>query len=95
MRWPIYCILAYLIIALQLALSGFLNWGRCTPNLVLPVAVFIAINARRPEALLGAFLLGAVQDLFTQQPPGLYAFSYGLVALFAIGASRPSIATTR
>ena len=44
------------------------------------MVVFIALNAPRDEALLGAVLLGGMQDLVTLQPLGLYAFSYGLVA---------------
>lgn len=81
MRWPAFLILIYLTISVQLGVGGFVN---C--NLVLPVVVFIAINARREEALLMAFALGGLQDLFTQQPLGLYAFCYGLVGLFIVGA---------
>ena len=51
MRWISYFILAYLIIAVQMALAGYLRWGQASPNLVLPAAVFIAINARREHAL--------------------------------------------
>lgn len=86
MRWIPYFILAYLIIALQMGMGGYLRIGRAEPNLVLPIAVFIAINARREEGLFGAFILGLLQDLFTQAPFGLYAFSYGMVALFLVGA---------
>ena len=32
--------------------------------------VFISLNARREEAMLGCFLLGAVQDLISIQPVG-------------------------
>ena len=90
MRWLSFAILAYLITAIQMALGGFLNYGAASPNLVLPVAVFIAINARREDALAACFILGFLQDLFTQHPPGLYAFSYGLVGLFVVGA-RPVV----
>lgn len=90
MRWTAYLLLAYVVIAVQIALSGFVSWGQAAPNLVLPAVVFIAINARREEALLGAFFLGLLQDLFTQQPAGLYAFSYCLVGLFIVG-SRPAM----
>ena len=90
MRWPAFAILAYLVLAIQLALGGFINYGSASPNLVLPVAIFIAINARREDALVAAFILGLLQDLFSQQPPGLYAFSYGLVGLFVVGA-RPAV----
>jgi rod shape-determining protein MreD len=85
MRWFTFAILAYFTIAIQMALSGFVNWGEAAPNLVLPVVVFVAVNARRKEALLGAFALGAMQDLFSQHPPGLFAFAYGLVGLFVVG----------
>src|SRR5205823_9856644 len=90
MRWISYFILAYLIIAVQMALAGYLRWGQASPNLVLPAAVFIAINARREHALIGAFGLGFLQDLFTQHPLGLYAFAYGLVGLFVVG-TQPAV----
>ena len=90
MRWISYFILAYLIIAIQMALAGYLRWGAASPNLVLPAAVFIAINARREHALIGAFGLGLLQDLFTQHPLGLYAFAYGLVGLFVVG-TQPAV----
>jgi rod shape-determining protein MreD len=90
MRWISYFILAYLIIAVQMALAGYLRWGQASPNLVLPAAVFIAINARREHALMGAFGLGLLQDLFTQHPLGLYAFAYGLVGLFVVG-TQPAV----
>jgi rod shape-determining protein MreD len=90
MRWIPFCILAYLTIALQMGLNGYLNIGRAAPDLVLPIAVFIAINARRDEALFGAFVLGLLQDLFTQQPFGLFAFSYGMMAV-CIVAAQPAL----
>lgn len=85
MRWLSYVILAYIVIAIQLGLSGYMSWGGAQPNLVLPIVIFISINARREEALCGAFFLGLMQDLLTQQPLGLYAFSYSLVGLFVLG----------
>jgi rod shape-determining protein MreD len=90
MRWIPFAILAYFAIAFQMALSGFINWGEAAPNLVLPVVVFVAVNARRQDALLAAFILGALQDLFSQHPPGLFAFSYGLVGLFVVG-TQPAV----
>jgi rod shape-determining protein MreD len=87
MRWIAFLVFAYFVLAAQLGLGGYINWGRATPNLVLAAVVFVTINARREDALLSAFLLGLSQDLFTQQPMGLYAFTYSLVALFIVGAS--------
>jgi rod shape-determining protein MreD len=82
MRWFTYFILAYLAIALQIGLSPYLAYHGAAPNLVLLAVIFIAVNAPRDAALLGCFALGVLQDLVTHQPPGLFAFSYGVVALF-------------
>jgi rod shape-determining protein MreD len=87
MRWWTFFILAYVIVAVQLGLSGYANWGRIAPNVVLPAAVFVLINAKREEGLLGALLLGLMQDLFTQSPLGLYGFAYALAGLFVAGTS--------
>ena len=55
MRWWSFAILAYVAVAVHLGLGGYANWGTLSPNLVLPVAVFIAINARREPALLAGY----------------------------------------
>ena len=81
MRWLSYFILGYLAVALQIGLAPYLAYRGAVPNFVLLAAIFIAVNAPREAALLGCFMLGAMQDLVTQQPPGLFAFSYGLVSL--------------
>src|ERR671913_1284868 len=84
MRWFAYFILAYFAIALQIGLAPYVRYNNAAPNLVLLAAVFIALNAPRDAALLGCFCLGVLQDLVTQQPPGLFALSYGVVAMFVV-----------
>ena len=84
MRWLAYVILAYVAIALQIGLGPYLRYKGAQPNLVLLAAVFIALNAPRDAALLGCFCLGVLQDLVTQQTPGLFALSYGLTAMLAV-----------
>ena len=84
MRWPTYFILAYLAVAMQIGLAPYIAYHGAKPDLVLLAVIFIAMNAPRNAALLGCFFLGFVQDLITQQQPGLFAFSYGLVALFVV-----------
>lgn len=84
MRWITYFILAYVALGLQVGAGPFLRYQGASPNLVLLAVLFITINAPRDAALLGAFCLGALQDLLTQQPPGMFAFSYGLVAMFVV-----------
>ena len=88
MRWPAYFILAYVAIALQIGLAPFVRYRGAAPNLVLIAAVFIALHAPRDAALLGCFCLGVLQDLVTQQQPGLFALSYGLMAMLVFGANQ-------
>src|SRR3954454_9286588 len=86
MRWLPYFILAYLTLGVQIGLGDFIAWHGARPNLVLIAVVFVALHAPRDAALLGCFSLGLLQDLLSQQPPGLYALSYGCVALLVSGA---------
>jgi rod shape-determining protein MreD len=88
MFWPSYFILAYVTLGLQIGLKSHLMLGSAWPNLVLLAAIFIAMNAPRDAALLGAFGLGALQDLVTQQTFGLYSFSYGLTAMLVVSSQQ-------
>ncbi|HEX4053363.1 MAG TPA: rod shape-determining protein MreD [Tepidisphaeraceae bacterium] len=82
MRWLSYFILAYVTLGLQAGVAHAMQWKTAEPNLVLLAVVFIALNAPRDAALLGCFILGVMQDLASGGTMGLFAFSYGLVALF-------------
>ena len=88
MRWILYFILAYLALAIQVGAGPYLRWQGAPPNLVLLVAIFIAVNAPKDAALLGCFSLGAMQDLLTQTPLGVYALSYGLVGMFVVSTQQ-------
>lgn len=90
MYWVTFFIAAYAAVALELALGGYIHVAGASPDLLLPLAVFICMNARRPQALLGAVILGIFQDLFSSLPLGLHAFAYGLSGLFVVSA-RPSV----
>ncbi len=85
MRWLSYFILAYLTMAAQIGLADLLILRGAKVNLVLIAAVFIAVNAPREAALIGCFVMGMLQDLLTQNPPGLHAFAYGLTGLAVVG----------
>lgn len=87
MRLLPYILLGYLAVGLQVGLSGYVRLGGAAPNLVLIVAVFIALFAAKDVALLSCFVLGLMQDLLTQQSLGLYAFSYGLTAFLISSAA--------
>jgi len=86
MRLTTYLILVYLVIGLQIGMGDFVRVGAsgARPDLVLLAVVFIAINAPRDAALLGAFGIGLVKDVTTLAPLGLYAIAYSLVGLFAV-----------
>jgi rod shape-determining protein MreD len=84
MRAVPYFILAYLALGLQLGLAPYMRFQGAVPNFVLLCVVYIAVNAAREPALLGCFSLGIMQDILSQQPFGLYAFAYGVVAMFVI-----------
>ena len=81
MRWVTFFILAYVVLGLQAGMSAYVQFRGAAPNLVLLAMLFIVLCAPRDAALLGAFGLGLMQDLLTQQPLGLYAFAYGLIAM--------------
>ena len=81
MRWFIYFILAYLLLGIQLGVGPFIAYRDVSPNLMVLLVVFISLNAPREEAMLASFLIGALQDLITLQPMGLFAFSYGIVSV--------------
>src|SRR5947207_550080 len=84
MRWLAYFILAYMILGLQAGMSAYVQFRGAAPNLVLLAMLFIALCAPRDAALLGAVGLGLMQDMLTQQPLGVYAFAYGLIALMVV-----------
>lgn len=86
MRWISYFILAYLAIGVQIGAGEFLRFGGARPDLVLLAVIYIAINAPREAALLGALGMGLMVDLVGLHPLGLYAFAYGLVAMFVVSA---------
>jgi rod shape-determining protein MreD len=82
MKWFAFFILSWIAIGLQIGLGGVARYHDAPINFVLLIVVFTALYAPRDSALLGCFILGFLQDLVTQQPLGLNAFAYGLVAMF-------------
>jgi rod shape-determining protein MreD len=83
-----YLILAYLTLGAQIGLGAYVQVAGAAPNLVLLAVAFIALNAPKEPALLGCFMLGLMQDLLTQQTLGIFALSYGLVAMFVISTQQ-------
>jgi rod shape-determining protein MreD len=88
MRWLSFFVLAYVALGLQNGLAGAIEWKSATPNFVLIAVVFIAINAPRDAALLGAFILGVLHDMTSQGVLGLLALSYALTAAMILPIAR-------
>jgi rod shape-determining protein MreD len=84
MRWVSYFILAYIALGVQIALDGFVDVKGATPNFVLLVVIFLAVNGGREPVLLGSFILGLMQDLLSLYPLGTWAVTYTLVAMFVL-----------
>jgi rod shape-determining protein MreD len=87
-RWIPFLILAYVAMGLQLGLGPFIAYHRASPNLMLLVAVFVAVNAPRDVALIACFVAGLIQDLGTLQTFGLFALCYGLIAVVIVNAQQ-------
>jgi rod shape-determining protein MreD len=88
MRWLSFFIFAYIVLGLQSGIARAMEWHSAGPNFVLVAVVFISLSAPREAALLGCFMLGAMQDLTSQSTLGLFAFSYGLVAIFIVAIQK-------
>jgi len=86
MRWPAYAILVYALLGIQVGASRYIQFHGAAPNFALMGVVFISLNARRNQALMGSFLIGLLQDCLGGGPVGMFAFSYGLVALMVHSA---------
>jgi rod shape-determining protein MreD len=84
MRWFSYFILAYVALGVQIGAGEFLRVGGAKPDLVLLAVIYIASNAPREAALGGALGMGLMVDLVGLGPLGLYAFAYGVVAIFIV-----------
>ncbi len=85
MRWIPVLVLAYVAIGIQTGVGGEVRVHGFGPNLGLLVVVFVSLFGPREPALLACLLIGAMQDLATQQAPGLFALSYGIVGWLIVG----------
>ncbi len=84
MRWLPFIILAYISILLQTTVVERLEISHVRPDLVFIMAVFYALHAASPDAMIAAWTLGFVTDLCGSGHLGVFAFSYGLMALLIV-----------
>lgn len=90
MRFIPTLILAYLVLGLQSGLAQHIQIRDASPNLVLPVVIFIALYASRDSALLGSYILGLMQDMLSMVPLGVNPLIYGAITA-AVRMTQPAI----
>ena len=66
MRWVVFLVLAVPILTAQSALSQRMELFGARPDWLLVLVVFVALHARRHDAVLGAWVLGMAADLMTK-----------------------------
>ena len=83
MRWVSFFILVFVTMVLQVGLGRLIGLGpqRIMPDLLLLLAVVLAFRGPVDEVLLASWFLGLAKDLTSQAPLGMYALSFGLLAL--------------
>ena len=87
MRWVTFMLCAACALVLQSTIAPRLEILGCRPDWLLIVVVFFAMHARRSDAAVGAWIIGACADLMTIERPGLLALSY-LLAAVAVASIR-------
>ena len=85
MKWLTWFLLAYVVLGMQMGMGEFVRVRGGTPNIALLAVIFLGRWGERDAALLACFAIGAMQDLTTLAPLGLYALAYSLVGLFVTG----------
>lgn len=75
MRWAVFAIFGFVLVVIQLSLRNALTlqslW-QISPNVVAPLAVFIALFAQRSAVLWACWLLGLLVDLSPQSAGATY-----------------------
>ncbi len=84
MRWLVFLIIIVFLLTAQSALAHRVALMEARPDWLLVVVIFVALHARRHDAILGAWLVGMCADLMTLERCGLIAMSYVLVAVAVI-----------
>lgn len=95
MNWLIFILIAWLCFGLELALGPVFDAGSrgVQPSMVVPLLVFVAMNAPRKPTMWAAILLGLVMDLLSPIPAvnggtativGPHALGYLLGAHFVL-----------
>ncbi len=80
-RWVAFAACVALVAVAQTALSASLAIGHVKPDWPFVLVVFFALYARRRDAIIAAWVLGAVVDILSLDRLGVMMFAFTLVAL--------------
>ncbi len=84
MRWVSFIILACIGIVLQTTVVHRLAISQVAPDLMFIIAVHYALHAVSPDAMIAAWILGFMTDLYGPGRLGVYGFAFGLMALLVV-----------
>jgi rod shape-determining protein MreD len=81
MRWLTFILGTVVVLTLQSTIAPRVALFGARPDWLLVIVVFFAMHARAPNAVVGAWIIGACADMMTIERAGLIALSYTLVAM--------------
>lgn len=84
MRWLGFALWALLVLIARSALAPRLELFGTRPDWLFVFAIFLGLYARRSDAIIGAWILGACADLMTLERLGFLALSYGFAAYLVV-----------
>ena len=85
-RWLSFVVLLLALLVTQMATGRLMGIGpqRIMPDLLLLLAVFLALRSSCPRTILACWILGLVKDLSSASVLGSYTISFSLVAFLVM-----------
>jgi hypothetical protein len=84
MNWPVFAIIAYLMLGLERGLRDALAIGPVQPSFLLALGAYVALSAPPMHAVWACLVLGLTLDL-TGGWPGTAGFAQPLIGPYALG----------
>ncbi|MFH1422179.1 MAG: rod shape-determining protein MreD [Planctomycetota bacterium] len=79
MRWHIFCLVAFVFVALEAVFPAWLKFHGIYPEIVLMVCLFITLYGEPDKSLLACLFLGMLKDFFSVGRIGTYALIFFVV----------------
>ncbi|MEE8168916.1 MAG: rod shape-determining protein MreD [Phycisphaerae bacterium] len=93
MRWALFAVVLYVVVVVQTALVPFIEVQSVRPDLLVLLAVYLALAAPTAEALLAGWIIGFAVDLNSlsfapASNVGAFALVYGMTVLVIVQLRR-------